>query len=175
MDVAPVQDVEGHGKATKVSVHGGGVVLKGRTDATFDGGAFKTQDVTTEQGSGCKQCKAKDCVHVTGKVVTTYNVTTSVSLPKLSQFKGLTPCQLEAVRQAIEGTLASHEQDHVTAFEEYNGTTEQPFDWTTCRANFPAKVSALVRQEEAPRRAQAKADSAALDPFQVNVNLDCED
>ncbi len=39
---------------------------------------------------------------------------------------------------------------------------------------MPAKVSLLVRKEEGQRRAQAKAASKALDPFQINVNLDCE-
>jgi hypothetical protein len=33
----------------------------------------------------------------------------------------------------------------------------------------------MARAEEGPRRAAAKAASAALDPFNFNVDLDCED
>src|SRR4051794_4283680 len=172
--VEPVRDVEGRGhRPEHVVAHG--VVLRGRTDADFDGGAFNTADVVTEQGTGCKACKAKHCVHITGKVVTTYHVATKVSLPNVGQFRNLTPCQREAVRQAIAGPLASHEQDHVTAFEQYNGTSEQPFDMTTCRQSFPGKITAMVRAEEGPRRKQAKDDSKNLDPFQINVDLDCTD
>jgi hypothetical protein len=173
VEVDPVADVTGHGRSSHEVAHG--VVLRGRTDADFDGGSFNTADLVTQPGAACKQCKKKNCVHLTGKVVTTYHVTTKVSLPSVSQFKGLTPCQREAVRQAIEGPLASHEQDHVTAFEQYNGTSEQPFDLTTCRNLFPGKVTSMVRTEEAARRKQAKADSKALDPFQIDVDLDCTD
>jgi hypothetical protein len=114
-------------------------------------------------------------VHVTGRVVTDYAVTTRVTLPQLAQFRNLTPCQRERVREAIDNVLAPHEQDHVAAFEQYNGTSEQDFDLTTCRASLPGAISAMVRAEEQPRRAAAQAASDALDPFNVPVDLDCSD
>lgn len=170
-----MRDVSGHGRSHKATAHGGGVVLRGKTNATFDGGSFHTENINTEAGSGCKQCKAKDCVHVTGQVVTTYKVTTSVSLPSLSQFKNLTPCQRQAVQDAIQNKLAPHEQDHVSAFSQYNGSSSQDLDVTTCRAAFPSSVQQLVNTEEKQRRADAKAASDALDPFQIDVDLDCQD
>jgi hypothetical protein len=175
IDVQPVHDVSGSGQRHTAVAHGGQVVLKGKTTATFDGGSFHTEGLSTEAGSGCKKCKAKDCVHVTGKVVTDYHVTTSVSLPSMAQFAKLTPCQRERVRQAIQDQLAPHEQDHVTAFKQYNGSSEQPIDVSTCRAAFSATVQSMVRTEEKQRRASAQAASDALDPFQIDVDLDCSD
>lgn len=176
VEVAPVQDVSGHGQVHQAMAHGpANVSIKGKTNATFDGGSFHTEGVTTEAGQGCSACKAKNCVHVTGNVVTAYKVTTKVSLPSMAQFAKLTPCQREAVRQAIQSQLAPHEQDHVTAFGQYNGSSSQPFDLTTCRAALPGKVSAMVRTEERQRRADAQAASDALDPFQIDVDLNCSD
>jgi hypothetical protein len=151
------------------------VSIKGKTNATFDGGSFKTADVVTEAGQGCKACKAKDCVHVTGKVVAVYKVATKVSLPSMAQFAKLTPCQREAVRQAIQNQLAPHEQDHVAAFGQYSGTSEQPFDMSTCRSAFNGAVQKMVNTEEKQRRADAQAASDALDPFQIDIDLDCSD
>ncbi len=174
-DVPPVHDVSGHGRPHTATAHAGGVVLRGKTNARFDGGSFHTANLSTEAGSACKASKAKDCVHITGQVVTTYKVTTSVSLPSLAQFKNLTPCQRQAVKDAIENRLAPHEQDHVSAFGQYNGTSSQDLDVTTCRAAFGNAVQQMVNTEERQRRADAQAASDALDPFQIDVDLDCED
>jgi hypothetical protein len=83
----------------------------------------------------------------------------------MAQFARLTPCQREAVRQAIENQLAPHEQDHVIAFSQYNGSSSPAFDLTTCRPSVASQIDALVRTEERQRRADAKAASDALDPF----------
>ncbi len=176
VEVAPVADVAGRGKPhTAVAFGPANVVLKGKTTARFDGGSFHTGGTSTEAGTGCKLCKAKDCVHVTGQVVTDYAVTTNVSLPSMAQFQNLTPCQKEAVRQAIQNQLAPHEQDHVAAFGQYNGSSSQSIDLTTCRASFRSEVQKLVNAEEKQRRASAQAASDALDPFQIDVDLDCSD
>ena len=102
-------------------------------------------------------------------------MTTTVTLPRAADFRRLTRCQRERVQDAIDNVLAPHEQEHVDAFETYNGTTEQPFDLTLCRNQLSGAVRRMARAEEGPRRAAAKAASAALDPFNFNVDLDCED
>jgi hypothetical protein len=114
-------------------------------------------------------------VHVSGQVVIDYLVTTRVTLPQMSQFGHLTPCQREAVRDAIQNQLAPHEQEHVAAFEQYNGSSTQAFDMTTCRAALPGAIRALVTADERPRRATAQAASDALDPFKIDVDLNCSD
>jgi hypothetical protein len=173
----PVPPVSGTGEPHEVLAFAPlpNVRLRGRTRARFNGGNFRTENVVTEPGSGCRRCRGKNCVHVTGTVVTEYHVTTTVTLPRASDFRRLTRCQKERVQDAINNVLAPHEQQHVDAFETYNGTTEQPFDLNLCRNQLPGVVRKMVRDEERPRRAAAQAASNALDPFNFDVDLDCTD
>ena len=98
---------------------------------------------------------------VTGTVVTEYRVTTTVTLPWASDFRG--PYAMpKRTRATINNILAPHEQEHVDAFETYNGTTEQPFDLNLCRNQMPGVVRKMVRDEERPRRTAAQAASNAL-------------
>ena len=175
--VDPVPPVTIIGEPHEVVAYAGApnIRLQGRTRARFDGGRSRTENLVTEPGSGCKRCRGKNCVHMTGTVVTEYHVSTTVTLPKASSFRRLTECQRQRVQDAINNILAPHEQEHVDAFETYNGTTEQPFDLNLCRNQLPGVVKRMVRDDEKPRRAAAKAQSAALDPFNFNVDLDCED
>ena len=111
---------------------------------------------------------------MTGAVVTEYRVTTTVTLPRASDFRRLTRCQKERVQDAINNVLAPHEQEHAEPFETYNGRIEQPFDLNLCRNQLPSVVRKMVRDEERPRRTAAQAASNALDPFNFDVDLDCE-
>ena len=175
--VDPVPPVSIIGEPHEVIAYAGApnVRLRGVTRAKFDGGKSRTENLVTEPGAGCRGCRGKNCVHVTGTVVTEYHVSTTVTLPKASSFRRLTECQRQRVQDAINNILAPHEQEHVDAFETYNGTTEQPFDLNLCRNQLPGVVKKMVRDEERPRRAAAKAQSAALDPFNFDVDLGCED
>jgi hypothetical protein len=112
--------------------------------------------VVTGPGSGYRRCRGKNCVHVTGSVVTEYRVTTTVTLPRASNFRRLTRFQKERVQDAINNVLAPHEQEHVDAFETYDGTTEQPFDLNLCRNQLPGVVRKMVRDEERPRREEPR-------------------
>ena len=173
----PVPPVTVTGEPHEVVAFAGtpSIRLQGRTNARFNGGTSKTENLVTEPGSGCRSCRGNNCVHVTGTVVTEYRVTTTVTLPRASDFRRLTRCQKERVQDAINNVLAPHEQEHVDAFETYNGTSEQPFDLNLCRGRLPGVVRKMARAEEGPRRAAAKSASAAHDPFNFNVDLDCED
>lgn len=155
------------------------VVLKGLTEASFDSDFKLTKD-SVKPATGCKDCPAGKCVRITGTLENTFTVKTTVTLPKLSDFPDLTPCQKKRVKDAIDNKLAPHEQEHVTAFKTYAGTTTKAIDITMCKgddfkADLKAKLQAIHDAEEGPRQTAAKAKSAALDPFEVKVNLDCED
>lgn len=149
--------------------------LRGRTDATFDGGAFHTENVTAQSSRDCTGCGRRNCAHVTGTLVATYSVQTSVTLPRVSDFSGLTPCQQRRVQNAIDNILAPHEQQHVAAFQQYDGTTRRAFDLTLCRSEFDGAIQRMFEAEEQARRAAAQAASDALDPFHFDVDLDCEE
>lgn len=171
-DVEPLPSVEGRGEEEEVEVEGKSLRLKGKTKASFSH-SFRTVDVVTEPGEGCKKCKGRACVHVTGTIESTFNVSTKVTLPSVP--KGLTECQRERVRDAIDNVLAPHEDEHVAAYNDYAGTLSTPFDMTICAKSFNAKITAMHNAEEKSRRAAAKAASAALDPFFFDVDLDCEE
>lgn len=167
--------VAGTGPKTKASAFAQTVRLQGRTDAKFDGGAFHTEDVHVEAGEGCEGCSGRQCIHVTGTLVATYSVATTVTLPSVSDFPDLTSCQRERVQAAITDVLAPHEQEHVDAFNTYNGTTRRQFDLTLCRNAFADRIREMHQEQATTREAAAQALSDALDPFHFDVDLDCED
>jgi len=169
---APLPDVSGDGIEAEVSAYS--VTLRGRTDAKFSS-SFRTRNVRTTAATGCDNCADSDCVHATGTLVSTFRVTTTVTLPSVSDFPDLTACQRQRVRDGINNVLRPHEQEHVTAFRTYNGTVSTPFDLTLCRSEFDGQIQALHDSVEAPRQAAAQAASDALDPFEFEVDLDCED
>jgi hypothetical protein len=115
---------------------------------------------------------AADCVHVTGTLVSTFTMTTNVSLPAVPS--GLTACQQRTVRAAITNCLSPHEQRHVTAFNAYRGTVRTPFDINCCRADVHSSLQAIHDGVEGPRHDQVQQTSDALDPFQVDIDLDCQ-
>ena len=149
--------------------------LRGRTDATYDGGRFQTQNVTVRPATDCTGCSGRNCVHVTGTLEAIYSVATTVTLPRVADFPDLTPCQQRRVQNAIDNVLAPHEQQHVAAFQQYNGTTRRAFDLTLCRSEFDGAIQRMFEAEERARRAAAQAASDALDPFHFDVDVDCEE
>ncbi len=149
------------------------VTFRGQTDATFDGGVGSTRNLSRTASEECTSCTENDCFHYTGKLVINYSVSTNITLPDVPP--GLSECQHQRVRDAIDNTLAPHEDQHVTAFDQYNGTVTLPIDYTGCSAGINDYVQQLHDADAATRRAAAEAASAALDPFHVSVDMDCED
>ncbi len=183
LDGPPVQVPTVHlkGKPHVVTHYGkGGLKLQGKTKATFDGGVVETKDQVTEAATGCKGCKDESCVLVKGTVAMTFTATTKVTLPSVPKKKPkLTPCQKAIVQDAIDTTLSDHEDEHVAAFEQYNGTVDEPFELTTCQKKSASAVKKLANNRlkavEKDRRKEAKDASAALDPFNFDLDLSCEE
>lgn len=168
-----VPDFQTFGKAVKRTVYGNSVSFEGQTDATFNGGVGSTRNLRRTPAEGCAGCEASDCFHYTGQLHIQYSVATSVSLPDVPE--GLSPCQHERVRDAIDNVLAPHEQDHVTAFSQYNGSVVLPIDYTGCSAGIQEHVQQLHEANASARQAAAQQASDALDPFHISVDMDCED
>ncbi len=168
-----LSDLYTSGTSFTKTVFGNSVSFQGQTDATFNGGVGTTRNLSRTPAENCVNCAENDCWHYTGQLVITYSVSTSVTLPKVPQ--GLTDCQHVRVRSAIDSELAPHEQDHVTAFIQYNGTVTLPIDYTGCSAGIQEYVQQLHDENAMARRASAQAASDALDPFHVTVDMDCED
>jgi hypothetical protein len=161
------------GQQSIKKVKGTTVSFEGETTATFNGGVGTALNLARTPAETCEGCAEGDCFHYTGQFQINYSVSTSVSLPNTPE--GLTPCQQERVRNAIDNVLAPHEQDHVAAFNQYNGTVTLPMDYTGCSAGIQEYAQQLHNADAAAREARVNAASAALDPFHVSVDLDCVD
>lgn len=172
-EMVSVQIISGTGNRHHETVHGGSsMTLQGRTDADYDGGVFQTENVTATRGEGCQTCE--DCLHIRGTLVSTFTVTTTVTLPSINDYPNLTACQRQRVQNAIDTVLAPHEQQHVQAFRAYNGTVRTPFDFTICRSEFESRIQDMHNQIESGRRSVAQGASDALDPFNFTVDLNCD-
>ena len=172
--IQPLPNLEGEGEPSVAVAYGNSLRLQGITRARFSN-SFATQDVVTAPAESCEGCRASNCVHVTGSLVSTFTVTTTVTLPSVADFSNLTSCRQQRVQDAIDTILAPHEQQHVSAFNTYNGSVSTAFDMTLCRGRFASEIQALHDRTESTRRSTAQVASDALDPFHFDVDLNCKD
>ena len=170
--VEPLPEMAGEGEPDETVAYAG-LKLQGRTNARFSN-SFRTTNTTTAAGTGC-DCPPGQCVHVTGTLESTFTVTTTVTLPRVSDFPNLPACARQRVRDAIDTVLAPHEQQHVAAFATYNGTVSTPYDLTMCRSAVAGAIQALHNSLQSARRTAAQSASDSLDPFSFDVDLDCEE
>ena len=150
----------------------GSVDLEAETKATYKKGAGKVEKEKTTKAKGCDDCE-DSCVNITGTLKVPYTVTTKINLPLVPG--NLTPCQQDRVRAAINGPLLTHENQHVKAFETFNGTASLPINFNGCEGDYTSYQESLAEQEFQQRKDAADAKSAALDPFSINVDLCCKD
>jgi len=164
--------ISGEGMTTQATAYG--LALRGRTDASFSND-FSTEDGQTRPATGCTGCGGGECIRATGTLVSTFQVATTVTLPSVDDFPGLTPCQRDRVQNGITNVLAPHEQQHVAVFQTYNGTVRTPFNLKLCQDELDARIQSLHDGIAASRQARAQARSDALDPFNFDVDLNCQD
>jgi hypothetical protein len=174
----PWTELEGRGEPSDPTMEASSVAVKGLTHGNYDGGKYTTKSKVTK-GKDCTDCPPKQCYTVTGTVESVFTASPKVELPKVSDFPDLTPCQQKRVKDAIDKKIAPHEQEHVKRFKTYSGTTSLPFEVTACKSELKDKAGAVVDKihlDENKRRGDA-ADklSAAIDPFVVNVDIDCKE
>ena len=161
------------GKPSRDRLFAKNVRFDGKTDADFDGGTGATKNLKGIPAKECDGCDESECLTITGTFEITYKVTTNVTLPDVPD--GLTPCQQTRVKDAIDHKIAPHEQQHVKKFETYNGVKKLPINYKGCKDGLQAYLQNLNDVDGEARKAAAKKLSAALDPFIVNVDLDCVD
>lgn len=147
-----------------------GVNIQGTTRANYRN--RWTATATMERAEGCTGCRGAQCVTVTGTVNSVFTANPRVTLPRVPG--GLSRCEQDAVRAAIQTTLAAHEQDHVDAFNTYVGTESTDYTYTGCRSGLRRYQQSIHDDIEVPRREAANAQSAALDPFNAEIPCDCE-
>jgi hypothetical protein len=151
---------------------------KGVTNAVYNPPTMVTKNEVPTPSDGAKP--DEDKVDVTATVVATFKVTTSVGLPSVPG--GLSACQTKRVRDAINNQLKPHEDQHVAAMKQFDGTFETTVTVKgVTKAGAPAALIAAAKPtvdaEGARRKKVAQDASDALDqpPFVINVDLNCED
>jgi hypothetical protein len=172
----PVPEQSGEGDPLGFVVHKGSTIsLEAETKADFTKPPdYKTSNTKTDRGTECAGCPPKNCVHVSGTLTTTYTVSTKIFMPEIPD--NVSECERKKLQHAMDTVLYPHEQEHVKAFEQYNGTTERQYSFDTCKDAITEKLKAMVNEEAGKRKEKAEKDSAALDPFQVDVDLsECEE
>jgi hypothetical protein len=151
---------------------------EGITDVAYSAPSFVTGD---EKVKGSPDAtKDKDLVDVTGKVSANYKASIKVTLPTVPD--DLTACQKKRVKDAIDNQLAPHEQEHVKAFQKYDGAYTAPIEVKGVLRPEALKALTAAAKEKADeeglrRKEEAQQASDALDnpPFVVEVDLNCED
>lgn len=159
------------------SVHGGGpsVSLHGDTTADYDGGVSKWVPKSIKRATGCTDCPDDDpCVHAVGMFSVAYHANVTITMPDVPD--GLTECQQRRVRAFLRDVLTPHEREHARRFHTYDGTTTHRVDFTGCGMSaLQEHLQAIHDTEEAARHSAADSLSAAIDPFNRPIDLDCQD
>jgi hypothetical protein len=172
-----IGNVTGKGTSTSNPVaHGGDVKVEGLTTANYDHGTFATTDITAERTKGCKPCGKAPCVSLKGTLVSEFHADPKVKLPTVPP--GHTPCETEKIQTFIDTKLTNHEQEHVNAFNTYNGTVNTPFTFTGCYTESELKkfVQPIHDKIEKDRETAANLLSKKLDPFLEKIGTEeCTD
>lgn len=177
----PLAEVSGQAAGESDAVDYARVInLEGKTTAAFSNStnSFTSQNTTISHAEGCDgSCSETDpCVSVSTTINSSYSVPISVSLPNLANMD-LTECERQQAQNWIDTVLAPHEQEHVTAFRTYNGTTSHPLSFKSCRSSAQTELNTRAQEmfdtERAERQASAQALSDALDPFNMDFEVDC--
>ncbi len=158
------------------TVHdGGNVTLHGDTTADFDGGTSQWAPSSVRRANTCVECpEGNPCLHAVGTFSVTYHADVTIRMPDMPD--GLTPCQQRRVRSFLRDVLGPHEREHARRFHTYNGTRAHRIDFTGCgREALQAHLQQIHDDEETKRHADADSLSAAIDPFNRPIDLDCAD
>jgi len=161
---------DGNGNGPNISLHG-------QTTPSYDGGTSKILNPQVKRARGCDCPVEEPCMTGTGTLQVTYKVDVTIVMPGVPG--GLTACQERRVRTFLTDVLGPHEQDHARRLRSYDGTTRRPFTVTACgRQQLDTDVQGKVQQmhddEHNQRATDADAKSAAIDPFQRKIDLDCK-
>ncbi|MBV4360533.1 eCIS core domain-containing protein [Pinibacter aurantiacus] len=155
----------------KTSFGCAGVNVQGQTDANYTDSFSATG--TPKASTKCETCEPPDCITVSGVVVSVFKANPVISLPNVPD--GLSDCESRAVGRFINTTLKRHEQQHVAAFNTYNGVIRTPYKFTGCRSELDSYVQAIHDDINTKRMDASNARSNALDPFNATIPCDCDE
>jgi len=154
----------------------GSITLHGQAEPFFDGGNARVLSPQVTRKKGCDCPQDEPCLSGTGTLKVTYKADVTITMPDMPS--GLSACQERRVRDFLRNVLGPHEQEHARLLRTYAGTTSRPFSVTACgRSALDEAVNTKIQQmqndEHDQRSAAAEKKSAAIDPFNRKVDLNC--
>jgi hypothetical protein len=163
------------GQSRRTTLPGGTISLHGDTTADFDGGRSHWAPKSIRRAKDCTDCpEGNPCIHAVGTFSVRYHADVTIRMPDMPS--GLTRCQQRRVRAFLRDVLGPHEQEHARRFQTYDGTTVHPVNFTGCgRDALQAHLQQIHDDEESARQSAADKLSAAIDPFNRPIDMDCED
>lgn len=166
-------------RAVSIALRGGAanVNLHGETTGAYDGGESTVSPPKVTRAKGCDCSDEEPCLRATGTISVKYKVDVTIRMPDMPE--GLSECQQGRVASFLRNVLTPHEQEHARRFRTYNGTTNRNYSITGCgRAGLKSELESQLEKmhgDEATARADATNKySAAIDPFNKRVDLDCD-
>ena len=161
---------DGNGKSGSISLHG-------QAEPFFDGGNAKVLNTQVKRKKGCDCPQDEPCMTGSGTLKVTYKADVTITMPDVPG--GLSACQERRVRDFLRNVLGPHEQEHARLLRGYDGTTSRAFSVTACgRSALDEAVNTKIQQmqtdEHDQRSADAEKKSAAIDPFNRPVDLNCK-
>jgi hypothetical protein len=173
VDLSPIPAIEGDQGSHDEDVFGGPVDVKGKTHASYVHNFSMPTIMPTKGDPSSCSCAAKDCVHISGTMTSTFTMTPNVTLPIPPS--DLNDHQTKLFQGLVDTCISPHEQQHVAIFNTYTGTEQTPFDLTCCRADVHSSLKAIHDGIEKPRHDAVQTASDALDPFVAKFDPNCPD
>jgi hypothetical protein len=164
------QNFDGDGRSGSLALHG-------QTEPFFDGGNAQVRGAQVKRAKGCDCPQDEPCMTGSGTLEVTYKVDVTITMPDMPG--GLSDCQERRVRDFLRKVLGPHEQEHKRLLKTYDGTTSRPFSVKACgRSVLDEAVNSKIQQmqtdEHDQRSADAEKKSAAIDPFNKKIDLNCK-
>lgn len=159
--------------------HAGAIVLHGETVGQYDGGKSQVLGQRVRRAADCDCAEDEGpCLRATGTLRVRYNVDVQITMPDVPG--GLTQCQERRVRDFLRTVLGPHEREHRRRMRTYNGTTRHRFSVSACGSDALTQavqehLQAHHDEEAAARQQSAQDLSDEIDPFNREIDLDCED
>lgn len=155
----------------------GSLALHGQAEPFFDGGTATVQKPQIKRKKGCDCPQDEPCMSGSGTLKVTYKAEVTITMPDMPS--GLSACQERRVRDFLRNVLGPHEQEHARLLRTYVGTTSRPFSVAACgRSALDEAVNTKIQQmqddEHDQRSTDAEKKSAAIDPFNRKVDLNCK-
>ena len=155
----------------------GNITLHGQAEPFFDGGNAKVLNAQVKRKKGCDCPQDEPCMTGSGTLKVTYKVDVTITMPDIPAVSP--PARSDGSASSCATCSARTNRTTPRRLRSYDGTTSRPFTVTACgRSALDEAVNTKIQQmqtdEHDQRSADAEKKSAAIDPFDRPIDLNCK-